>query len=443
MVWLMCGTGILVSLTGWSLWNRRLAPESAAFLFVLATLTAAALAGYLFGGINITRGSAAAFAITAPESLEAAWILLRFSFIFLVSSVVLHLFVRRPLTSSKNNQRSRRSRQSLESTFGRHIVNAIVLLLTIYVLVLYPLIGTAVLSRDEYLFLAAGSLGALAGTVSLPLALVAMTVAVGTDRGSVRLWSATVLLLVLTFEVSKASRAAAGVMVFAGFIYFLLSRSSLPKRLLGLFVGIVLGSLTLVIVLQLRGSDIGHGMLPYIELLTSGDVTLSSERWESAVLNLMATIPITYLSSTVAVPDNLTFVSLSPLPGELAGWYEISSSQVLFRAVPTNAYGQVAAMESIEGWVCIFLIAGLMSASAIVRSYGIPAVQMPLMFFSSTMTILTSILFMQYSIRTGTRWLWLALGVTVMVSVLSRLMQRRVPVSRAMQGAARVGTWPA
>lgn len=439
MVWPMCGIVMLASLTGWSQRNRRIAPESAAFLFVVAVLATASLAGYALGGINITRGSAAAFSITAQESLETAWILLRFAFVFVAASLILHLFARRPRTASKSRKRSRLPRRSLESAFGPRIVNAILLMLTVYVLVLYPLIGTAVLAREEYLFLTAGSVSALAGTVSLPLALVAMTVAVGSARGNVRLWSTVVLLLVLTFELSKASRAAAGAMVFSGVIYFMLSRSSLLKRMLGLFSGAVLGALTLVSVLQLRGSDIGHGLLPYLQLVTSGEVTLGSERWMSAVLNLMATIPITYLSSTVDVPDNLTSVSLNPLPGELAGWYEISSSQALFRAVPTNAYGQMAAMEWTQGIVCIFLIATLMSGSAIVRSYGIPAVRMPLMFFSTTMTLLTSILFMQYSIRTGTRWLWLALGVTVMVSVLSRLLEGRREVSPSVPEAVRFG----
>lgn len=440
MIMLTGGTATLVALTGWMSRNRRLSPESTSFLLVLSVLTATAIIGYLSGGIDITRGSAAEFSITGQESLEAASILLQFAFIFLLSSLVMHVLVRRSHFTVKKGRQTKRPRQPLESHFGSRIVNIMVAGLTAYVLVLFPLIGLAVLRREEYLFLTAGSLSALAGTVSLPLALVAMTVAVGSARFGVRLWAMTALLLILTFELSKASRAAAGVMIFAGVIYFLLSRSSLLRRVLGLLLGFTLGALTLVAVLQFRGSPIGHGLLPYSELLFSGEITYGSERWMSALLNLMATIPVTYLSASVKVPENLTSVSLNPLSGDSAGWYEISSSQVLFQAVPTNAYGQVAAMDASQGTICIFLIAALMSSSAVVRSYGSPRVRMPLMFFSVTMTLLTSILFMQYSIRTGTRWLWLALGVTLVVSAISRLLERRRIQYRITQHAERCGT---
>jgi hypothetical protein len=222
--------------------------------------------------------------------------------------------------------------------------------------------------------------------------------------------------------------------LFSGFIYFVLSQSAFLKRSLVLLSCFIIGAILLVSVLQLRGSNAGHGLVPYWQLLVSNELSFAPERWNSAFLNLIATIPITYLSSQQVVPEGLAFTSLNPLPGRMVGWYDVASDLNLFPAVPSNAFGQIAAMDFLEGIMCVVIISGLISGSAVIRSYAPHRLRMPLLFVSSTLTILASILFMQYSLRSGSRWLWLALCVTGITVALAKTLQKpaqqHAPIAR-------------
>lgn len=425
---LILGTFVTGFATLRSLKNSRIGPESAIFALIVVALTVSATIASFVEGVEITRGSAAQFSINEKQAEHSGWILLGCAVLFLASSLIFNIFARQHPQLRRQTAKYKIRKPFIEEILGRNAVRASITAIVIYALLIFPTVGEKVIHRDSYLFLTSGSIGALLATGSLPIGLVAATLFSSSHQRINRVASLMVLLLILIFELSKASRAAAGLILFSGLIYFVLSQSSLLKRLLILLSCFATGAVLLVSVIQLRGSNTGHGLVPYWQLFVSNELSFAPERWNSAFLNLMATIPITYLSSQQVVPEGLAFTSLNPLPGKMVGWYDIASDLNLFPAVPSNAFGQIAAMNFLEGGVCIVIISGLISGCAVIRSYAPYRLHLPLIFVSSTLTILASILFMQYSLRSGSRWLWLALCVTAVTVALAKTLQR--PVQR-------------
>lgn len=418
----------------------RLAEEVALVGIVTFGLAISAAVVSLQGGLEIRSGSAATFQINGDQALIAGQILGIAGALLTASGLIWYaLPVRRAAPSDGESILARLRESSLEGIFGTALVRVVAVALLAFAVSIVLLIGGDALRRETYLFLEPGSLAGLMGSVSFPTGVVAAILFVTSRDSLTRAFTGTSLTLLLLFELSKSSRSAAILLVAAGVFYAVLARASLPRRVLGGLGLVGAGALVLMIVLQTRESGDGHGLIPYSQMILSGQLSFDGPMLQTTVSNLLATVSTTYYSSLKAVPDGFLAVSLDPRSGNDVGWYFMVPELFLSWQVPTNTYGQLASLPvtgTLIGW---FVIAGLLSAPGMVRSYASAHTAFVLRLGSLTLTVLMTVMFMQYTLRGSIRWIWLSIVATVLVTAVDLLIQhQRTPLlPRARHRAGR------
>lgn len=102
----------------------------------------------------------------------------------------------------------------------------------------------------------------------------------------------------------------------------------------------ILAAILLPLPLYLRGS-LTHGVVPYLAQLASFDISLVD--WRSTINNILISFPITGATvfQTSPIPIEYFWISLNPLPGELAGFYDITQNLGLNRYTPYSTIGEV------------------------------------------------------------------------------------------------------
>lgn len=408
------------------LMGRRLSEEVAFVGLVSLGLSAAAIVLSLEGGLEIRSGSAATFQINGGQALIAARILATAGGLLLASGMIWYaLPLRRPADPDTDSFLARLRESSLEGIFGLTVVRAVAAALLAFAVSIVLLIGGDALHRDTYLFLEPGSLAGLMGSVSFPTGIVAAILFVSSRDRLIRSLCGGTLVLLLLFELSKSSRSAAVLLVAIGVFYIALGRSRLLPRLLGGIALVLGGAAVLMVVLQTRESHNGHGLIPYAQMLLEGRVVFDAQMRQTTASNLLATVSTTYYSSLKSVPDGFLAVSLDPRSGNEVGWYYMVPELFLSWQVPTNTYGQLASLPlggTLIGW---FAVAGLLSVPGIVRSHASIHTAFVLRLGSLTLTVLMTVMFMQYTLRGSIRWAWLAIVATVVVTAVDLLLQRQ------------------
>lgn len=407
------------------------------------------------GGLSIESGSAATFQINDQQALVSARIFVNAAVVMLASGVLWYLLPLRQRSATPWGQEGLALAEhkcptvgklphgtqgvlaelratSLEQAFSPAVIRLVAAALLAFAGIVIATIGPAAISRDTYLFLEPGSLTALLGSISFPTAVVACAVLVASKDSVTRTLAGSALVLLLFFELSKSSRSAAVLVLACGFFYLVLGRSRLIFRLVVAAAFLVAAALTLNLVLQTRGSSIGHGLLPYIELARMGEISVTPDSLGTALNNILVTLSTSYYSSLKSVPDGFLSVSFDPRPGNDIGWYFMTPQLFLSWAVPTNAYGQIASLSPsgvILGW---FLVAGMLSTPGIIRSHASRYTGFVLLLASMALTVLIAVMFLQYTLRTAMRWSWLAIAATLAVTLvdhgLQTILRRARPV---------------
>lgn len=408
------------------LMHGRVSEEVAFVGLVSLGLSAAAIVLSAQGGLEIRSGSAATFQINGAQALIAARILATAGGLLLASGMIWYaLPLRRPSDADADSFLARLRESSLEGVFGLSLVRVVAVALLAFAVSIVLLIGGDALRRETYLFLEPGSLAGLMGSVSFPTGIVAAILFVSSRDRLTRSITGGSLVLLLLFELSKSSRSAAVLLVAVGVFYAALGRSRLLPRLLGGLALAACGVLVLMVVLQTRESHLGHGLLPYAQMLLDGRLSFDAQMRQTTASNLLATVSTTYYSSLKTVPDGFLAVSLDPRSGTEVGWYYMVPELFLSWQVPTNTYGQLASLPlsgTLIGW---FAVAGLLSVPGIVRSHASVHTAFVLRLGSLTLTVLMTVMFMQYTLRGSIRWAWLAIVATVLVTAVDQLLQRQ------------------
>jgi hypothetical protein len=146
--------------------------------------------------------------------------------------------------------------------------------------------------------------------------------------------------------------------------------------------------------------------------------------------------------SNRSIPSEAFWTSLSPMPGQLAGWVEIKDSLRVNRYTPFNALGEIAT----QGWLTIAIVGaavGLLLALATRVSSNLRgAYQLAASLLLLAITIRFSLSLLQYNLRTSARHIWyLLIGLAAIWSA-SAVFQSRHPArgGQGDPGLANVGT---
>ncbi|WP_143338121.1 hypothetical protein [Demequina sp. NBRC 110054] len=361
--------------------------------------------------------------ITAGQTLEVAYILMRAVLVVILVSFFMHVLTFRKSTAKGVSLESRADIRQTVSTLLDGRVTVLVLLAVLGAVLLGAVLSLdALIARTDYQFAERGAFSTAVLGLALPAGVLAAATLVSANKKSVTLLSGALLLLCFAIEFSRSSRAFAVLWVALAATTLLLGRGRRSTRILLACAFSGVAALALVAVIQMRGANsVGYGIVPFIEILTSGGLDWSEARWVSAFNNLTATIPITYLSTEISLPSGMLGTSLSPLPGTMTAWYSIYQDLSISPGVPSNAIGQLAALPTYEyvvGWTAITVMIWVPSLSRRAIT-GVAATAMT--WISVALVAMSSLQMMQYSLRASSRYLWLAVGLSVAVGVVLRL----------------------
>jgi hypothetical protein len=209
------------------------------------------------------------------------------------------------------------------------------------------------------------------------------------------------VLLYWAIAFAQASRQFALLPLFFALGAFAVSFSKGSRRrvIIAGFAAVLL----VPIPLYLRAQD-SHGLFPYVEALP-GYLSSSAANPMIGVANIFFGFPALALTLAKApvVPLETIMIELNPLPGQLAGWYQVASSMRINPAVPYAAVGEVAGAGtrfSIAFW---FVVGALLAhidrriGALLARRYQLFALMM--LALSATFVVLAS----QYNLRNAFR----------------------------------------
>ena len=177
--------------------------------------------------------------------------------------------------------------------------------------------------------------------------------------------------------------------------------------------------LLLPIPLYLRGYE-AHGLSNYVPALSSFPYGWTAIR--EAVGNLVLGFPITGMTAleTDKIGLDKIAISLNPLPGRLAGWYEISDQLRFNRNFPYSAIGEVwnvSATLALGLFFWIGVLVGYIDYRVrwlLLRGQTLAALSL------CGFVVLFALLMTSYNLRNSTRPLWYAIGLDVVVRIRGR-----------------------
>lgn len=265
------------------------------------------------------------------------------------------------------------------------------------------------ISRDVYLFIEPGS---VIGTMRYISPLIGVL-----SIGFMRYKYSPFLILLFFFsffnESALNSRNAPALM--AGFVILGFVRINRPfTKFVFLFIGAV-SSYIFFLYLMFSRTNQNYGVLslisqfsPFIENLPSQSLASSAS---TVFGNFLSIIPVTYLGMQIPTPDNYLSISFNPLFGKDVGWYDIGYLFYVNPWTPSGSVAQVAGLSSVFIYLTWLLVGFLFQLNGNLmyrvsnNSY--------LRILSFALPIFATLQFLQYTLRSGMRYvyLWLLIGV--------------------------------
>ncbi|WP_066039234.1 hypothetical protein [Herbiconiux solani] len=421
----LLGVALVLGIATWLVRSKRSPVELYVIILVISVHAAVAAFISLSSGVDITSGSATTMSISQQSTSEVALLFLRIAGLLLCFMIA---FV--PFTSRRTHALEQSGqRQSLRDVVAGILSERVMTVATVLaaVLIVANLIFNldSLVQRDTYQFIQKGGLAAFFSNLTLPLGVWTVLASVLAARRSTRFVNASLFVLLFLVEFSRSSRSLALLVVCAGVVMFLFLRRPLAFRLTLLAASGFAAIVLLIVVVQLRGGHGGgYGLVPFAQIVLSGQLSFAPDRWLSARNNLLASLTITYLSSYMELPATYLLTSLSPLPGEWTDWYSISPYLSIARGVPSNAIGQIAALPLVNHVLALGFIAVLASVPSVLRRALPDRLATPLQWASVVLVAISTLQFLQYSLRASSRFLWAAVGLTLAVVLVQKLVSR-------------------
>jgi hypothetical protein len=229
---------------------------------------------------------------------------------------------------------------------------------------------------------------------------------------------ATLLMLTVALcAFATASRLMALLPLLFLFVAYMQGR--LNKRILiGCLIATWIG---LALALELRESDQGHGLFPYLQ--QSADFSTLERGNVKALSNTLFSVP---LAGFVALHGRFSaadlVVSLNPLPGALTDWPAIWPRLRVHQFIPYSGLGEMAALSpwvliaglatlGVVAYVCVYL-AQARSGLVAVLLVALPFMPLALLF--------------QYNLRSSARLVYFVVIIVLIVSMAGAKPRRRV-----------------
>ena len=267
----------------------------------------------------------------------------------------------------------------------------------------------ALISRDAYLFIEPGS---ALGTMRYISPLIGF-LAIGFLRSSYSFSFILLFMLSIFNEIALSSRNAAALMAVLVLLVTNRIQNFFFKYFI-FFVGVFLTYITFVFLLFSRKTQsygIG-GLVAQLSPFSKDFSTQSLGGGASEVFgNFLSVIPVTYLGLQIPTPESYLPISFNPLFGRDVGWYDIGYLFYVNPWTPSGAVAQVAGLNFSLIFLTWFSVGFLFQANSYLMQAG--SSNSFLRTLSFTLPVFATLQFLQYTLRSGMRYvyLWFLVGV--------------------------------
>lgn len=176
--------------------------------------------------------------------------------------------------------------------------------------------------------------------------------------------------------------------------------------------------------MQFRRQDY-HGIFPYIQSIFSLGGDPLRDFYFNIYYSFVFGVYVTIATIKNAIPDwNVIFISLNPLPGKMAGWYEISSKMRLNTFAPFSLHGRVFSMGLLFT-IFYFIITGIIFSvmEKMVRIY-LKKDNREIAFLLILLLVLHIVYGFEYNLRSAVRYLYYSIGVIFIFKLLKIFISR-------------------
>jgi hypothetical protein len=281
----------------------------------------------------------------------------------------------------------------IDSRFSKAIFIMSGIILLIFILINF----SALLRRDSYLFIAAGS---VSGAVRYLIPFIGIISSWMAIKSSNKLLHFINYATCVFIEFSAASRSL-GILLMIIFMFWASTTVSKFNFFARVSIGIYLGGVGVSQALYLRSQE-NHGLFPHLEQLSVNG--FSSSAFGNVVGTFLVIIPVTLLGLQVPTPNNYLFTSFNPLPGRWTDWYEIAGNLLLNPWTPTGSIAQLHNLGVVQEtitWIVLGFVLGLIGkfSSKLDNNKLVKLISMALILSASLQLL-------QYSVRAGLRFVY-------------------------------------
>ena len=294
--------------------------------------------------------------------------------------------------------------KDLGSRFSRTVFASLCFILIIFVLMNFE----NLFRRESYLFVSAGS---ISGAIRYLIPLIGIVSAWMSVKSLNRALHFGNYLTCILIEFSAASRSL-GILLMIFFIFWATNTSSKFYFIARTSIGIYLGGIGISQALFLRSQN-DHGLFPHFEQLVQNGLVNSA--FGNVIGTFLVVIPVTLLGLQVATPQNYLATSFNPLPGRFTDWYEISDSLLLNPWTPTGSIAQLHNLGMVIetfAWLFFGFVLGLLGKYSTDRNM-VSLVSL----ISVALVLSASLQILQYSVRSGVRFLYADILFLALVNI--------------------------
>lgn len=234
-------------------------------------------------------------------------------------------------------------------------------------------------------------------------------------------------MLFLIFIGSIFASFSSGSRVFSFQILVLtiilsISTSSQFLRFVFAILGISLCTFSLSLIVQFRYLP-EHGLVPYLTALVNFSEPTNFQL-SLVTGTFLLVIPITYLGSQLIPPEGMLWAQVSPLPSNLSGWNFVSDALKLNEFTPSGGVAQIASLGTTTSLLFWLFIGAYLAFSGNIYS-RFATIFTEIRLISLALIVGSFLQFIQYSIRLGTRFLYLHLLILIALALYLKIIKSK------------------
>jgi hypothetical protein len=239
-------------------------------------------------------------------------------------------------------------------------------------------------------------------------AVVVVAIALFTRRGPARAYAFLLILGFVAYFVAMGTRRLALLPLLLLLAYVVAKRGRIGVT--AVFVATAAALIALALPLHFRGQPT-HGLLPYVASLSS--FALTPDVLAASLNNFLAGFKITALTAFTQpqLPIEIFWISVNPISGDNAGWYQVAPTLRLNRYTPYSAIGELI---NYGGFVFVAAFAALGVILGIIQRVNDRLLSDTLGRFVAIVALGLVFIFViqsaQYNLRSDLRYIYFAVG---------------------------------